>query len=48
MDYLVDHEETSKLVRNACYIASVPNYDCGVPTTPTTELRRTGNYVLLP
>jgi LmbE family N-acetylglucosaminyl deacetylase len=35
MDYLVDHEETSKLVRNACYIASVPNYDCGVPTTPT-------------
>ena len=37
MDYLVDHEETSKLVRNACYIASVPNYDCGVPTTPTTR-----------
>ena len=35
MDYLVDHEETSKLVRNACYIASVPNYDCGVPTVPT-------------
>ena len=35
MDYLVDHEETSKLVRNACYIASVPNYDCGVPTTLT-------------
>ena len=35
MDYLADHEETSKLVRNACYIASVPNYDCGVPTTPT-------------
>lgn len=35
MDYLPDHEETSRLVRNACYIASVPNYDCGVPTTPT-------------
>lgn len=35
MDYLPDHEETSKLVRNACYIASVPNYDCGVPTKPT-------------
>jgi N-acetylglucosamine malate deacetylase 1 len=35
MDYLIDHEETSRLVRNACYIASVPNYDCGVPTTPT-------------
>jgi len=26
-DYLIDHEETSKVVRNACYIASVPNYD---------------------
>ena len=35
MDYLIDHEETSRLVRNACYIASVPNYDCGAPTTPT-------------
>jgi N-acetylglucosamine malate deacetylase 1 len=35
MDYLIDHEEASRLVRNACYIASVPNYDCGVPTTPT-------------
>ncbi len=35
MDYLVDHEETSKLVRNAAYIASVKNYDCGVPTKPT-------------
>lgn len=35
MDYLIDHEETSRLVRNACYIASVPNYDCGVPTMPT-------------
>jgi N-acetylglucosamine malate deacetylase 1 len=35
MDYLVDHEETSKLVRNAAYIASVANFDCDVPTTPT-------------
>ncbi|MCG3148977.1 MAG: N-acetyl-alpha-D-glucosaminyl L-malate deacetylase 1 [Verrucomicrobiae bacterium] len=35
MDYLLDHEEGSKLVRNAAYIASVPNYDCGVPTKPT-------------
>ncbi|OGV83618.1 MAG: hypothetical protein A3K19_07725 [Lentisphaerae bacterium RIFOXYB12_FULL_65_16] len=34
-DYLVDHEETSRLVRNAAYIASVPNYDCGVPTRHT-------------
>jgi len=35
MDYLIDHEETSRLVRNAAYIAPVPLYDCGVPTTPT-------------
>lgn len=35
MDYLADHEQTSLLVRNAAYIASVPLYDCGVPTTPT-------------
>jgi N-acetylglucosamine malate deacetylase 1 len=37
MDYLLDHEETSKLVRNAAYIASVGNYDCDVPTTPTNR-----------
>jgi len=37
MDYLADHEETSKLVRNACYIASVPNYDCGVSLKPTNR-----------
>lgn len=35
MDYLPDHEQTSYLVRNAAYIASVPLYDCGLPTTPT-------------
>jgi len=35
-DYLPDHEQTSYLVRNAAYIASVPLYDCGVPTKPTT------------
>ena len=35
MDYLIDHEETSRLVRNACFIAPVPNYDCGMPTKPT-------------
>jgi len=34
-DYLADHEQTSLLVRNAAYIASVPLFDCGVPTTPT-------------
>lgn len=38
MDYLIDHEETSRLVRNSAFIASVPNYDCGVPTTPTTQI----------
>jgi len=37
MDYLPDHEETSRVVRNATYIASVPNYDCGVPTKPTNR-----------
>jgi N-acetylglucosamine malate deacetylase 1 len=26
VDYLVDHETTSKLVRDACFIAPVPNY----------------------
>ena len=25
-DYMVDHEETSKLVRNACFCASMPNF----------------------
>ena len=35
MDYLADHEQTSLLVRNASYIASVPLYDCGTNTAPT-------------
>ncbi len=26
-DYMVDHEEVSKLVRNACFLAPVPNCD---------------------
>ena len=38
MDYLVDHEETSRLVRNAAFIGPVPNYDCGTPTTPTSRI----------
>jgi len=38
MDYMIDHEETSRLVRNAAYVASVPNVDCGVPTTPTKRI----------
>jgi LmbE family N-acetylglucosaminyl deacetylase len=37
-DYLIDHEETSKLVRNAAFIASVPLFDCGVPTKPMTDI----------
>lgn len=35
MDYLIDHEETSRTVRNACYIASVPNYDRNTKFKPT-------------
>jgi LmbE family N-acetylglucosaminyl deacetylase len=34
-DYLIDHEETSRLVRTAAYIASIPNYDCETPTQHT-------------
>lgn len=34
MDYLADHEQTSLLVRNACYIATVPLYDCGAEAAP--------------
>ena len=37
-DYLIDHEETSRLVRNAAFIASVPNYDCGHPTAPMKKI----------
>ncbi len=37
-DYLVDHEETSRLVRNAAFIAPVPLYDCGAPLRPTAEI----------
>lgn len=37
-DYLVDHEETSRLVRNAAFVASVPNYDCGTPTRPSSGI----------
>jgi LmbE family N-acetylglucosaminyl deacetylase len=33
MDYLADHEQTSLLVRNAAYIASVPLYECGARAT---------------
>lgn len=37
-DYMIDHEETSRLVRNAAFIATVPNFDCGIPTTPTKRV----------
>jgi LmbE family N-acetylglucosaminyl deacetylase len=37
-DYLSDHEETSRLVRLATFVASVPNYDCGVPLKPTARI----------
>lgn len=37
-DYMIDHEETSRLVRNACFIAPIPNYDCHVPTKPTSGI----------
>jgi N-acetylglucosamine malate deacetylase 1 len=34
-DYLADHEQTSLLVRNAAYVASVPLYNCGASTGAT-------------
>jgi len=37
-DYMIDHEETSRLVRNAAFIASVPLYDCGTPTKPMKKV----------
>jgi len=37
-DYLVDHEITSLLVRNAAYIAPVPLFDCGEPTNPIEKI----------
>lgn len=37
-DYLIDHEETSRLVRNGAFIASVPLYDCGRPVAPTQAI----------
>ena len=37
-DYMLDHEETSKLVRNAAFIATVPLYDCGAPLEPLEKV----------
>jgi len=37
-DYMVDHEMTSRLVRNACFIAPIPNYAFGEAVTqPKTD-----------
>ena len=38
VDYLIDHEETSRLVRNAAFIASVPLFDCGLPLPATGRI----------
>lgn len=38
MDYLIDHEETSRLVRNAAFIGPVRNYDCGARLAPTSKI----------
>ena len=38
MDYMIDHEETSRLVRNAAYVGPVPNYDCGEPSRLTSQI----------
>ena len=32
-DYMSDHEITSRLVRDACFSAAVPLYECGEPPT---------------
>lgn len=37
-DYLIDHEETSRLVRNAVFVAPIPNYDDGTPSKPTSRI----------
>ena len=37
MDYMADHEQTSRLVQNAAYIAAVPLYDCGTAAPPTAH-----------
>jgi LmbE family N-acetylglucosaminyl deacetylase len=38
MDYILDHEITSQLVRNASFIASVPLYDCGAAFKPMESI----------
>jgi LmbE family N-acetylglucosaminyl deacetylase len=40
IDYMSDHEMTSRLVRDACFAASVPNFDTYVanPAPPTAKI----------
>jgi LmbE family N-acetylglucosaminyl deacetylase len=40
IDYMSDHEMTSRLVRDACFAASVPNFDTCVanPAPPTAQI----------
>jgi LmbE family N-acetylglucosaminyl deacetylase len=35
---MIDHEETSRLVRNACFIAPIPNYNSGKGTKPSSRV----------
>lgn len=43
VDYMADHEHTSTLVRNGCFIAPVPNYD----TEAFTSVRRSTRVAFL-
>jgi LmbE family N-acetylglucosaminyl deacetylase len=38
MDYMIDHEEVSRLVRNACFLAPVPNCDAQSAAPTTTRV----------
>jgi len=38
VDYLADHEMTSLLVRNACFVAPVMNFDAGSGVEPTAKV----------
>lgn len=37
-DYMIDHEEVSRLVRNACFLAPVPNCDAHSAAKPATTV----------
>jgi len=38
VDYMFDHEVTSRLVRDACFNAAVPNYDCETTDPPRSGI----------